>query len=142
MCMAVLFYAHQHLSSSSVIRMLFPVSSVESFLPAVPGFVFTNHHFFSCHCSLSWWMLFCFHYHLSLCWWMMFFQHHLSLSLIFFLFQKLPVTGEQVLFSATHLLSQWIHIWCTATAQLVIVNCILQDWMGRMLPSRLKILLP
>ena len=37
-------WTHQHLSSSSVIRMLFPVSSVPP--PAVPQFVFTNHYFF------------------------------------------------------------------------------------------------
>jgi len=70
MCMAVLFYAHQHLSSSSVIRVLFPVSSVESFLPAVPQFVFTNHHFFFFFLSLQFVSVnaVLFPLSLSLCW--------------------------------------------------------------------------
>ena len=111
MCMAVLFYTHQHLSSASVIRMLFPVSSGDLFYSSCASICL--------HKSLIFPVI-------------QFVLVNIILFLIspqfilvsdvfptspqfvfdfFFLFQMIPVIGEEVLFSATPLLSWWIASW-------------------------------
>jgi hypothetical protein len=103
--MAVLFYTHQHLSSASVIRMLFPVSSGDLFYSSCASICL--------HKSLIFPVI-------------QFVLVNIILFLIspqfilvsdvfptspqfvfdfFFLFQMIPVIGEEVLFSATPLLS-------------------------------------
>ena len=127
MCMAVLFYTHQHLSSASVIRMLFPVSSGDLFYSSCASICL--------HKSLIFPVI-------------QFVLVNIILFLIspqFILVSDVFPTSPQFVFDFFFFIPNdtcyWWRSFVLSNTFVVMVNCILKEWTGRMSPWRIKILL-